>query len=66
MYYCITVLSTTTDINECVTGSHQCEQNCFDVDGSYNCLCEVGYTLEPDRITCKKGKLVEFVHDKLF
>ena len=35
-----------TDINECVDNNGGCEQVCMNTDGSYNCLCEAGFTPE--------------------
>ncbi|KAI8503921.1 hypothetical protein Bbelb_179890 [Branchiostoma belcheri] len=34
------------DIDECMTDTHDCDQNadCEDTEGSYVCLCAVGYT----------------------
>ncbi|KAK3088019.1 hypothetical protein FSP39_013547 [Pinctada imbricata] len=41
-----------TDVDECSTGFHQCSQICENVEGTYNCDCEFGYSLEEDRQTC--------------
>uniref|UniRef100_A0A2C9JEB6 Uncharacterized protein n=1 Tax=Biomphalaria glabrata TaxID=6526 RepID=A0A2C9JEB6_BIOGL len=43
-----------SDINECVADIDGCEQDCEDVEGSYNCKCNAGYTLTADRKTCEK------------
>ena len=48
--YFISVCS--TDVDECETGEHNCDQNCT-VDGVwFNCSCEDGYTLHEDGHTC--------------
>ncbi|XP_045193379.2 uncharacterized protein LOC123549396 [Mercenaria mercenaria] len=42
------------DIDECSI-KHECEQNCQNVNGSYNCHCHIGYLLRDDRRTCEKS-----------
>lgn len=34
------------DIDECTEGSHSCDGNatCQDVDGSFECTCDLGFT----------------------
>ena len=32
-----------TDIDECLTDTHQCSHNCENIVGSYKCLCPAGY-----------------------
>lgn len=34
------------DINECTEGTHNCDGNatCTDTDGSFDCVCNTGYT----------------------
>ena len=39
------------DIDECATGSHQCNQNCGNTNGSYLCYCNSGYELH-NATTC--------------
>ena len=31
------------DIDECVTGTHSCQQRCINTEGSYNCSCYNGF-----------------------
>uniref|UniRef100_A0A1X7T8K6 EGF-like calcium-binding domain-containing protein n=1 Tax=Amphimedon queenslandica TaxID=400682 RepID=A0A1X7T8K6_AMPQE len=31
------------DIDECVTGTHSCQQRCINTEGSYNCSCYDGF-----------------------
>lgn len=40
------------DINECVTENGGCGQICENVEGSYYCDCDEGYTLDPDGFGC--------------
>ena len=41
------------DINECLTGSHGCQGNCSNTEGSYLCTCTEGLLLQNDRFSCK-------------
>ena len=41
-----------TDINECSTGTSDCQQFCINTNGSYYCDCETGYTLKNDNTSC--------------
>ncbi|XP_070536953.1 fibrillin-1-like [Ptychodera flava] len=40
------------DINECTSGTKQCNQHCFNTIGSYRCDCYPGYRLEDDGKIC--------------
>ena len=40
------------DIDECATNAHQCDDICTNTDGSYNCSCSAGSTLDP--VTLRK------------
>lgn len=40
------------DVNECQL-HHECEHECIDVVGSYNCDCYQGYVLDDDRRHCQ-------------
>lgn len=42
-----------TDINECSKNNGDCNQNCKNVDGSYNCFCMDGYKLARDGKMCE-------------
>ncbi|WKY03987.1 hypothetical protein Q1695_005180 [Nippostrongylus brasiliensis] len=39
-------------INECETGAARCEQKCINIPGSYQCICDRGYTVGADGRTC--------------
>jgi hypothetical protein len=42
------------DINECRTNSNRCEQNCQNIQGSYQCFCNEGYALHIDQKHCTR------------
>ena len=46
-----------TDIDECATNSHQCQQNCHNNNGSYVCSCDSGYILDINGRSCD-GEIV--------
>ena len=39
------------DVNECVDGSHTCDEiaTCVNTEGSYNCTCPPGYIVNGSR-----------------
>lgn len=44
------------DVDECEKGIADCQQNCVNAIGGFNCECELGYDLDDvDRKTCVKG-----------
>ena len=44
-----------SDIDECVTDIHDCDENaeCFNIFGSYNCTCSNGFTGDGNTCTGK-------------
>ena len=40
------------DIDECTTGVDECDQNCQNNIGSYECSCDSGYILNDDGFRC--------------
>lgn len=42
-----------TDIDECSLGTANCAQKCINIPGSYQCICERGYRLGTDGVTCE-------------
>jgi len=40
------------DINECDDNNGGCEQICTNTDGSFQCDCRSGFTLNNDGMTC--------------
>ena len=41
-----------SDVDECLIGNTGCQQTCENSDGSYNCLCYFGYSLNADQKSC--------------
>uniref|UniRef100_A0A8C1MMI7 EGF-like-domain, multiple 7 n=1 Tax=Cyprinus carpio TaxID=7962 RepID=A0A8C1MMI7_CYPCA len=42
-----------TDVDECKEG-HRCSQKCVNTVGSYRCVCQDGFSLAEDEITCSR------------
>lgn len=43
-----------SDLDECQNNATNfCEQRCINVPGSYQCICNRGYTLSGDGKTCQ-------------
>ena len=40
------------DIDECATGTHNCDQQCHNTNGSYECSCHRNFILGSDEQTC--------------
>ena len=51
------------DIDEC-EDTDNCFQNCINTIGSYQCLCDHGYLLDPDGLTCN-GMIESFSSQNL-
>jgi len=49
-----------TDVDECTDSEGACHHLCINTEGSYECACNVGYTLLPDHRNCVKGLLISF------
>ena len=49
------LLSIITDTDECVVGTHNCDHDCTNTDGSYTCSCNDGLILQPDGHSCQCG-----------
>lgn len=44
------------DVDECLSGTSDCQHICINNVGGFNCECEFGYALHDiDRKTCEKG-----------
>lgn len=48
----VTVLAM-SDINECQDGSHNCDDECANSEGSFSCRCGAGYRLLDDDHSCE-------------
>ena len=46
------IIIPTIDINECDEGSHNCEHNCTNTAGSFECSCDGGYKLDGNGKNC--------------
>ena len=49
--YCLSIKYLFTDIDECADTS-LCGHTCINTNGSFNCLCDDGYSLADDGRTC--------------
>ena len=41
-----------SDVNECFVNKGGCDHQCINTLGSYECKCNVGYSLAPDGKRC--------------
>ena len=41
-----------TDHNECAVWNGNCDHTCNNMEGSYTCACNDGYSLASDRHSC--------------
>ncbi len=46
-----------TDLNECLVSNGNCQQQCNNTHGSFECLCTEGWMVDPDSPTSCIGKL---------
>ena len=44
-----------TDVNECEEMNGGCEQICVNSEGSFQCVCNLGFQLAEDGQTCLDG-----------
>lgn len=49
----VCISSPSSDINECMMGSHGCNQTCSNTVGSFKCGCHPGYRLARDNKSCE-------------
>jgi len=48
---------TVSDIDECKMPTHGCEHNCINTEGSYECLCGAGFSVDADGRRCIQSRL---------
>ena len=48
----IPLLSFSSDFDECINKTHQCNQTCINTQGGYNCSCYHGYQLSKNGRDC--------------
>ena len=46
-------LSHCADVNECDTSANQCAFRCFNMPGTFRCICPMGYKVAADQIHCE-------------
>ena len=47
-HYSSLLILLNSDINECETIPNLCSHNCHNTEGSYECSCHSGYSVDPD------------------
>jgi len=52
MFFKLTIILYSTDINECEAMPPHCEQNCRNTPGSFACSCRLGYSLANNQLSC--------------
>ena len=55
----INVFCLCLDVNEC-NGDHECDHNCTNIEGTFECLCDPGYELQPDNRTCEGFMMINY------
>ena len=48
-----------SDLDECATGTHNCEQICCNTISNWTCDCNPGYSLHSDGRTCE-GSVIDY------
>ena len=55
---------TLLDIDECLLGTHNCQELCNNTDGGFRCKCPLGYQLNSDGVNCT-GITYTHTHDRV-
>ena len=73
MYYVVSLLMEAiyiviyvSEIDECQRLLDNCQQECINTEGSFNCSCNEGFELQDDEHTCEGNKLYQLLCDSLF
>ena len=40
------------DDDECIAGTHDCQQQCVNTPGGFRCECDPGFQINADESTC--------------
>lgn len=48
-------------MDECILGTHGCNQTCINSIGSYNCQCREGFILAADQRDCDGKSLINHI-----
>ena len=54
------------DVNECLAEKGGCEHRCVNSEGSFQCVCDVGYQIAGDGRSCLKGNTFEKCFNDMF
>ena len=49
-------------MDECQNSTNNCDQHCININGSYKCACDSGFTLSEDGYSC----LGKFLHGLMY
>ena len=47
-----------TDEDECQTNNGGCNQTCANTEGSFECSCDIGYSLEANSLDCNGDNII--------
>ena len=62
LYYCEILI----DINECIVNNGGCQHMCNDTEGSFECYCRDGYSLNPNKFLCDGMSIYSFLYQVHF
>lgn len=49
------------DIDECYEETDGCQQECINTNGSYYCVCRIGYRLTSDGYSCEGSYKLRYI-----
>jgi len=53
------------DVNECALENGGCQHRCINSAGSFRCLCNTGFVLQPDGKSCRHQSEIYHLKKKL-